>query len=98
MALTAKDLEAIVAALAAKENNGGEEVATEEIPQGTHFASLGFVAVGRGTDPGEGIVVQVPTKAGKLARVQTIQAIDVSPFNGEFGDWAYTYKRLKRGQ
>lgn len=71
---------------------------SEELPKARQFSSLGFVVVGDGPDPGEGALMQVPTKAGKVARVKTLQAIDTSQFSGEFGEWAYTYKRLKRGE
>lgn len=73
-------------------------IPNDSVGTGTHFASLGFVAVGTGNDPGEGSLIDVPTKAGKVVRVATIQRIDVSPFNGSFGDWAYTYRKLKRGE
>lgn len=72
---------------------------SSDILTATRFQSLGFVAVGSGSDPGEGTVIDVPTKAGKLQRVRTVQSIDMSPFSSNFdGDWAYTYKRLKRGE
>lgn len=89
--------EALLALLAEMEEAETEEADTL-IGTGTHFASLGFVAVGNGNDPGEGSVINVPTKAGKLSRVQTVQKINVAPFAGNFGDWAYTYKRMKRGE
>lgn len=89
--------EALLEMLAEMEAEAAQEEATV-IGTGTHFASLGFVAVGNGNDPGEGVVINVPTKAGKLKKVRTIQAINVAPFNGNFGDWAYTYQQVKRGE
>lgn len=92
------DIAALEALLAQMKGEG--EAATPENPpaKARQFSSLGFVVVGDGPDPGEGATLQVPTKAGKVARVKTIQAIDTTPFKGEFGTWAYTYKRLKRGE
>lgn len=90
--------DALLALLAQMEEDEENEVPA--MGTGTHFASLGYVAVGKGSDPGEGAIIEVPTKAGKLARVKTIQRINVAPFNlgDRDGDWAYTYKRLKRGE
>lgn len=64
------------------------------IGTGDQFASLGFVAVGNGQDPGEGSLIDVPTKAGNVKRVRTIQAIDPGTFGLKFA-WAYTYKAEK---
>lgn len=75
-----------------------EEQRASNLPKARQFSSLGFVVVGDGEKPDTGDVLQVPTKAGKVARVKTIAEIDTTPFNGEFGDWAFTYKRLKRGE
>jgi hypothetical protein len=99
MQLDSATVNALLAALgAAEEANVPASEAPTKQGQGTHFASLGFVACGNGEDPGEGAIIQVPTKSGKNPRVRTLQRIDVAPFQGEFGEWAYTYKRLKRGE
>lgn len=100
MTIDQNTLEQLLSMLSAQQEAAeqGEQAQTEPIRQGTHFASLGFVAVGKGEAPSEGDVLHVPTKAGKTARVRVIEQIDTSPYNGEFGDWAFTYKRLKRGE
>ena len=90
-------LQAQIEALAAAQ---GATTSGETVHDGQQFASLGFVAIGSGADPGEGALVNVPTKGGKVVKVRTIQAIDVAPFGVTVPSpgWAYTYKRLKRGE
>ncbi len=101
MSQTAEDriaqLEAMIARMAEAQ---GQTTAPpeEDVVKAQQFSSLGFVVIGKGTAPIEGQLLQVPVKSGKVVRVRALQRIDTAPFNGEFGDWAFTYKRLKRGE
>lgn len=93
------DLATIQAMLATLLAGNAAPLPTENdapIASAKQFASLGFVVVGDGADPGEGVTLSVPTKAGKVARVLTQRRIDTSPFQGEFATWAYTYRRLRK--
>lgn len=89
-------LKAMIEAL--EQEQTGTQEPEQELPKARQFSSLGFVVVGDGPTPSEGDLMQVPTKAGKVARVRLIDRIDTSQFDGEFGEWAFTYKRLKRGE
>lgn len=60
------------------------------------FRSLGFVVTGNGEAPIEGSEISVPLKSGKTARVRLVDHIDTAPYEGEFGSWAFTYKRLRK--
>lgn len=92
-------LQELIAALSANAGTGETETETEPTIRADQFASLGFVAVGTGDAPSEGDVIEVPTKAGKLAQVRVTELVDTSQFRDHpKGSWAVTYKRLKRGE
>ena len=75
-----------------------EETETAEPIRARQFSSLGFVAVGDGPAPTEGQVIDVPLAKGGTAKVRVLHQVDTSPYAGEFGEWAFTYKRLRRGE
>lgn len=95
------DPDALAAVIEALSGNTDETETETEAPsvRADQFASLGFVAIGTGEAPSEGDVIEVPTKAGKLASVRVTELVDTSQFRDHpKGTWAVTYKRLKRGE
>lgn len=89
--LSKADLLALLASVTEAERVPSE-VATV---QGTQFRTLGFAAIGDGDAPTEGAIANIPTKAGKMAKVRLTHQLDPGIFGIEAG-WAFTYDRLKR--
>jgi hypothetical protein len=94
--ITPEQLQAALALLAEQQATNADPTPIDSLPKASRYASMGYVVTGDGKAPEPGTIMAVPTKAGKVRRVEIVQVVDTSEFDGvKVDEWAATYRNLK---